>query len=88
MSLERKDVRSTLDADVYEKLEILLAADGITQAKFIERVLVPVIEKRIHDATVIAAKAALVGESRRTPEADGGSRSKPEKAGISGGPRR
>lgn len=57
MGIERKDVRGKLDPDLHAALKIICDAEGITEAAFVERVLVPVIERRIHEAMLIAGRA-------------------------------
>lgn len=54
MSLERQDVRAKLDHDDHRALVCICDLDGVTIAEFVERLLVPVIRKRIHDANVLA----------------------------------
>lgn len=54
MSLERKDIRAKLDADHHNILVKVCELDGVTQAEFIEAVLVPVLKKRAHDAIELA----------------------------------
>ena len=68
MSLERKDVRGYLDADLHAALIAICEADGITSAEFIERLLVPVIQKRIHDAITLADFLQRHGITRSDPE--------------------
>lgn len=54
MTLERQDVRGKIDADLHEALLAICEAKGITQAEFIESLVVPEIKRLIHEATVIA----------------------------------
>lgn len=71
MSLERKDARTKLDADVHAALKILCDAAGQTDAQYIEDIVAPVIMKRIHDATLIAAKATVAGITGNNRERSG-----------------
>lgn len=61
MSLERKDVRAKLDPDMHAKLKAICDVDGIDMGVFIENLLVPVIEKRVHDAMVLATELQRQG---------------------------
>jgi hypothetical protein len=63
MSLERKDVRTKLDAELHAALKVFARLDGFTEAEWVERVLVPEIRRRIGDATVAAAELARLGIS-------------------------
>jgi len=56
LSLERKDIRAKLDPDMHAKLKAICDVDGIDMGVFIENLLVPVIEKRVHDAMVLATE--------------------------------
>lgn len=87
MSLDRKDVRSKLDPDMKSGLELLCEIDGVTELQFIEAVLVPVIRKRIHDATVISAKATLLGLTGNRRENSGTTGNSGEDEGRRGGRR-
>lgn len=71
MSLDRQDVRAKLDPDIKAGLKILCDVQGITEAQFIEAVLVPIIRQRIHDASLIAAKATLQGITGNNRESSG-----------------
>lgn len=61
MSLERKDIRAKLDPDMHAKLKAICDVDGIDMGVFIENLLVPVIEKRVHDAMVLATELQRQG---------------------------
>lgn len=63
MSLERKDIRAKLDPDVHRALQVLARVQGVTDAELIEQILAPIIKRRVHEATVIAAEAALTGRA-------------------------
>lgn len=54
MSLDRQDVRFKLSADMHAKLKAICAVDDIDMGVYVEMQLIPVIEKRIHDAMVLA----------------------------------
>lgn len=68
MSLERKDIRAKLDAELHVALVEICDLDGVTQAEFIEAVLVPVLRKRIHDAIALASAARRAGISGNVGE--------------------
>lgn len=61
MSLERQDVRAKLDHDDHRALVRICDLDGVTIGEFVERLLVPVIRKRIHDANVLARDFPVAG---------------------------
>ena len=63
MALERKDIRAKLDPDMHQALKVLARVEGLTEGELIEQIIVPVLRRRIHDATVIAAEATLAGIS-------------------------
>lgn len=54
MSLERKDIRAKLDHELHAALKVICDTDGVDMGEWIEAQIVPVIEKRIHDAMVLA----------------------------------
>jgi hypothetical protein len=76
MSLERQDVRGKLDPDMYEALQAILDAKGLTQCEFIESLLVPEIKRLVHEANLIADRL-------RNPRGNGRTRAQP---GTSGKP--
>lgn len=61
MSLDRKDVRAKLDADMHAALSILAEADDVDIGEFIERELLRVIRDRVHAASFIADRTASLG---------------------------
>lgn len=61
MSLERKDVRAKLDPELHAALKIFADLDGVTEAQFIEDLIVPVLRRRIADAKVAAERLASAG---------------------------
>jgi hypothetical protein len=63
MSLDRKDIRAKLDADVHAKLRAICDADNIDMGLYIEQVLVPVIEKRVHDAIMLVRSLPHPGKT-------------------------
>jgi len=70
MSLERQDVRSKLDPDKKRDLQAICDAKGITEAEFIENLLVPEIDRLIREAHAIAsrtARAGITGKNREQP---------------------
>lgn len=76
MALERKDIRAKLDADVHTALRTICEVDGVDMGEFIEALVIPVVQKRIHDATVLSRalqragitgiQGALVGSGRES----------------------
>lgn len=67
MSLPRKDVRAYIDAELYQALLEICEHDGISTAEFVEALVVPAIEKRVHDAITLADRFRRRGISRQTP---------------------
>lgn len=61
MAIERKDVRLKLDDDKHAALKAICDLDGVDMGVFIEQLLVPVIDKRVHDAIELAAKIQRLG---------------------------
>lgn len=68
MSVERKDIRGKLDPDLHRALKVICDAEGVTEAEFIERVLVPVIRRRVHEAIEIADAVRGSGITGRNRE--------------------
>jgi hypothetical protein len=74
MSLDRKDVRAKLDPDLHAALKAICEIDNADMGEWIEAQLVPVIRKRMHDATVLAAELQRLGitwNGRESPGAGG-----------------
>lgn len=71
MSLDRKDIRAKLDPDMHRALQVLARVQGKTDAELIEEILVPVIQRRVHEASVIAAEATLAGITGNFRESSG-----------------
>lgn len=70
MSLERKDIRAKLDPDHHAQLRAICDIDGVDMGDFIEAVLVPVIQKRVHDAIALASRfprQGITGSGRESP---------------------
>ena len=61
MALERKDIRAKLDPELHAALKAMCDLEGVDMGEWIEQQLVPVIKKRIHDATVLAAEFQRLG---------------------------
>ena len=71
MSLERKDVRGKIDPDLHEALLAICDAKGITQAEFVEALVVPEIKRLIHEAHDIASRTRSPGTSGKNRESPG-----------------
>jgi len=63
MALERMDIRAKLDPDTHGQLKAICELDGVDMGAYIEAILVPVIEKRVHDAMLLADKLQRLGIS-------------------------
>ena len=78
MALDRKDIRAKLAPDMHAKLKAICDLDEIDMGEFIEAVLVPVIEKRVHDAMLLAERLqrlGIAGSESKSPERSGSGRS-------------
>ena len=53
MSLERKDIRAKLNPERHAQLKAICDVDQVDMGDFIEACLLPVIEKRVHDAMML-----------------------------------
>jgi hypothetical protein len=74
MSIERKDIRAKLSPERHAQLRAICEVDGVDMGDFIEAALLPVIEKRVHDAIELAARLprqGTSGSSRESPETRG-----------------
>lgn len=74
MAIERKDVRAKLDDDMHIALKAICDLDGVDMGEYIEQLLVPVIQKRVHDAMVLAEKLqrlGIAGSKQRGPGISG-----------------
>lgn len=71
MCLERKDIRAKLDPDLHAKLKAICELDGVEMSDWVERVIVPVIEKRAHDAIALAERLQRLGFSGTEKPAPG-----------------
>lgn len=61
MALERKDVRFKLDADMHAALDAIADVDGKDLGEFVEEIVVSVVRRRVHDATVLAERLLKAG---------------------------
>jgi hypothetical protein len=71
MAIERKDIRAKLDDDMHAALKAICDIDGVDMGVFIEQLLVPVIQKRVHDAIALAEKLPRQGTSGKTRRSAG-----------------
>jgi hypothetical protein len=56
MSLPRENVVFKLDADLHAKLKAICDARGLTQAEFCESVIIPAIQRVLHEHMVLSRK--------------------------------
>ena len=61
MSLERKDVRFKVDADVHQAIAVLSEVAQADIGEWIEMVVIREVTRRIHEASVIAERTARLG---------------------------
>lgn len=71
MSLARKDVKVYFDVDMHAKIKAICEIDNIGLAELIEALVVPAVDKRVHDAIMLAAALASKGIDRDLPELTG-----------------
>ena len=71
MSIPRKDVRATLDAEIHGALTVYAGIDHLTVAEYVEKLIVADISKRI--AAHIEADEPLreLGLIRKNPDTSG-----------------
>jgi hypothetical protein len=70
MSLERKDVRFKLSADLHQALTVLAEIAQVDIGEFVEVVVQREVLKRCHDASVIAERTVrlgITGSGRESP---------------------
>jgi hypothetical protein len=70
MSHERQDVRGKLDPDMKDAFRVMCDIKGVTEAEFIESILVPVIEQFVHDSIAAAdelRRRGITGNNRAKP---------------------
>jgi hypothetical protein len=72
MSLDRKDIRAKLDPDLHAALVVLCETDQLDIGEFVERELVRVIRRRVHEAHVIASKTPRLGKTGNVRESEEG----------------
>lgn len=78
MSLERKDLRIYLDADMHAGLAILADQDRIEMRELAEKIVREYVLDRVHDAIVIAEKAERAGLVRMKAVSSGSVRKRSE----------
>jgi hypothetical protein len=61
MSLDRKDVRAKLDANMHKALTIITEADRMDICDWVEQLIVLEIRRRVHEAQSIAAETGSLG---------------------------
>ena len=71
MSLDRKDVRTKLDADIHAILTVLAEVDGCDIGEWAERELIQVIKARVHEANLIHGAVQRLGMSGNIRENEG-----------------
>jgi hypothetical protein len=71
MSLERKDVRFKLAPEVHAALTILAECAHVDIGEFVEAIVLKEVERRVHEASVIARRTAQLGISGIVREKQG-----------------
>lgn len=61
MSLDRKDLRVKLDAEVHAQLVAVAEVDQVDMAEYVERLIAADVAHRFHKATLLVQKAARLG---------------------------
>lgn len=78
MSLDRKDVRLYLDAEVHEALAVLADIARTEIKDLAEQIITSEVVRRVKAANVVAAKTARLGITRIDPDSPGRSRTDSE----------
>ena len=63
MSIERKDVRGKLHPDVHAQFAVIADCDNRDMGDIVEELVAGYVEKRVHDATLLAERIARLGIS-------------------------
>lgn len=63
MSLERKDVRAKIEADIHAGMVALCEREGIEHGEFLERLIVREVRLRFHEAIELARIGERLGLS-------------------------
>ena len=71
MSLERKDVRFKLAAEMHQALTVLAECAQVDIGEFVEQVVQREVVRRVHEASVIAERTARLGINGKTGESAG-----------------
>ncbi len=74
MSLERKDVRAKLHPTWHDMMRAVADSQGLTDAEWLEALIVRELKQQVHVATVIASaaqRAGISGSGRESPGAIG-----------------
>lgn len=71
MSLDRKDVRFKLSADVHGALTVLAECAQVDIGEFVEMVVQREVLRRVHDAMLVADRAARLGLAGNVRESQG-----------------
>lgn len=74
MSLERKDVRFKLAPEAHQALTVLAECAQVDIGEFVEQVVLREVERRVHEASVIARRTAQLGISGIVREKQGATR--------------
>jgi hypothetical protein len=61
MSLERKDIRAKVDANIHKALSIICDADHMDINDWVEQLIVLEVRRRVHEAQSIAAETNDLG---------------------------
>lgn len=61
MSLERKDVRFKMDAEMHQALTVLAECAGLDIGVLVEQVVGNEVVRRVHEASVIAERTGRLG---------------------------
>lgn len=84
MALERKDVRSKLDADMHAALTVVCETDQLDIGEWVESLIVRELHRRIHAAKNIAEKTSRLGITGSRRESAGVSGNNRETQGVAG----
>ena len=68
MALERKDVRFKVEPDAHEALTKTCAALNVDIGEYVEGLVIADLRRRVHEATVLAPLAPLLGINGKSRE--------------------
>ena len=72
MSLERKDVRFKIGADMHQALSVLADIQQVDIGEYCEQIIQREVIRRVHESNVISERTARLGITGNIRESQGG----------------